>query len=182
MGLSRKRQREFDKLKSQAESLWDDQRDVLEHANRVIHNARRQAANYAREEFSPRVRDVFEDRVRPAVSSGIAGARSAAHGTRERLVDDVLPAVSSALSSALAALEVAKSPQVREAFARVSKASTTAGSKLGLVETKRSTGLGRYLLIGLGVVAAAAVAYAAWQTLRADDDLWIDDEAETVEE
>ncbi|MDP1788823.1 MAG: hypothetical protein Q8K56_00705 [Rhodoglobus sp.] len=120
------------------------------------------------------------DRIRPVVNSGVAGARSAVHSTREKLVDDVLPAVSSALSSALAVLEVAKNPQVRDALARVTKAGTAAGAKLGLVEQKKS-GPGRYILIGLGVVAAAGIVYAAWQTLRADDDLWIDDEPETTE-
>ena len=40
---------------------------------------------------------------------------------------------------------------------------------------KKSAGPGRYILIGLGVVATLGVAYAAWQTLRADDDLWIED-------
>lgn len=177
MGLSRKRQREFNRLKNQAENLWDDQKEVLENANRAIREASRQAANFAREEVSPRVKDAYEDRVRPA----FAGARSAAHGTREKLVEDVLPAVSSALSSALAVLEVAKNPQVRDAFARVSKAGAAAGSRLGIVETKKANGPGRYILIGLGVVAAAAVAYAAWQTLRADDDLWIDDEPESAD-
>ena len=39
----------------------------------------------------------------------------------------------------------------------------------------KSAGPGRYILIGLGVVAVAGIAYAAWQTLRADDDLWIED-------
>jgi hypothetical protein len=146
----------------------------------VIRDARRQAANYAREEVSPRVRDAYEDRIRPVVNSGVAGARSAVHSTREKLVDDVFPAVSSALSSALAVLEVAKNPQVRDALARVTKAGTAAGTKLGLVEEKKS-GPGRYILIGLGVVAAVGVAYAAWQTLRADDDLWIDDEPESTE-
>ena len=29
---------------------------------------------------------------------------------------------------------------------------------------------------GVGVVAAAGVAYAAWQTLRADDELWVADD------
>ena len=33
------------------------------------------------------------------------------------------------------------------------------------------------ILIGIGVVTFAAIAYAAYQTLRADDELWIDDEA-----
>ena len=29
-----------------------------------------------------------------------------------------------------------------------------------------------------GVVAVAGVAYAAWQTLRADDELWVSDEVD----
>jgi len=36
-------------------------------------------------------------------------------------------------------------------------------------------GPGKYILLGLGIVALAGVAYAAWQTVRTDDDLWIDD-------
>jgi hypothetical protein len=34
---------------------------------------------------------------------------------------------------------------------------------------------------GVGVVAAAGLAYAAWQTLRADDELWVSDEADDDE-
>jgi hypothetical protein len=76
---------------------------------------------------------------------------------------------------------VAKNQQVRDAFARVSGLAATAGEKTGIVKPQpKSAGFGRYLLIGIGVVAALGVAYAAWQTLRADDDLWIDDEAETA--
>jgi hypothetical protein len=32
------------------------------------------------------------------------------------------------------------------------------------------------------VVALAGVAYAAWQTLRSDDDLWVGDEADGFDE
>ena len=52
-----------------------------------------------------------------------------------------------------------------------------ATEKVGIIKPK-PVGAGRYILIGIGVVAAAAVAYAAWQTLRADDDLWVEDEPE----
>jgi hypothetical protein len=180
MGLSRKRQRELNQLKSHAEDLWDGQREVLEHANRVVREARRQAANYAREEVSPRVRETLDERVRPAVASGLSATRHAASSARERLVDDVFPAVSSALGSALALLEVAKDPQVRATLKRVSstgvRAGTRAAARVGIPTPKPSAGPGRYILIGIGVVALAGVAYAAWQTLRADDDLWIDDE------
>jgi hypothetical protein len=168
MQLSRKRERELKRLKSNAEYLLRDQREVLEHASKVVRDASRQAANFAREE------------VRPAMASGLSATRSAAHGTRERLMDDVFPAVSSALGSALAVLEVAKNPQVRAAIARVSKGANSVGARAGIVET-RSSGPGRYILIGVGLVAFAGIAYAAWQTLRADDSLWVEDDPESAD-
>ena len=33
-----------------------------------------------------------------------------------------------------------------------------------------------YVLMAMGTLALALVGYAAWQTLRADDDLWVEDE------
>ena len=111
-----------------------------------------------------------------APSARRTGVREqAAQTTRDRLVDDVLPAMSSALGTALAAIEVAKNKQVREAISRATKFGTDVGTQVGLIKPKPA-GPGRYILIGIGVVAAAAVAYAAWQTLRADDDLWVEDE------
>jgi hypothetical protein len=159
MALSRKRQRELNRLKRDAERLWDEQREAIEHATVVLKDARRQAANYAREEVRPRVRE------------GFGAARDVASTARERFTDDVLPAISGTIGSALAVLEAAKNPQVREVVRRISKA----GQRAGVVTPPKSSGPGRYILIGLGVVAAAGIAYAAWQTLRADDDLWIED-------
>jgi len=180
MALSRKRQKELSRLKGQAENLWDDQKELLDHASKVVREASRQAAHFAREEVSPRIRDTYEDKVVPAVTSGIAGARSAASSTRDNLVNNVIPAMTSALGTALAAIEVAKNRQVRDAIAGATKFGHDVGTRVGLIQPKPA-GPGRYILIGLGVVAAAAVAYAAWQTLRADDDLWIDDEPEAVD-
>ncbi|CAN5347451.1 hypothetical protein BH09ACT4_BH09ACT4_08840 [soil metagenome] len=176
MGLSRKRQRELNRLKRSAEELWDEQREAIEHASSVLRDARRQAANYAREEVGPRVRDTYEDRVRPAVRDSLRAGRSAASWGRERLSDDVFPAISGAVGSALAMLEAAKDPRVRDVVRKVSSAGQRAGQRVGLVQAPaRSSGPGRYILVGLGVVAFAGIAYAAWQTLRADDDLWIED-------
>jgi len=165
MALTRKRQRELNRLKGQAEDLWDDQKEVLERANRVL----RSASRHAREEVSSRGRDVYDSRVRPAVASGFAAGR-------ERLVDDVFPAVSSALGSALAILEAAKNPDVRAALGRATSAGRSVAARAGIGKEKAAPGPGRYILIGVGIVAAAGIAYAAWQTLRADDDLWIDDD------
>ena len=181
MALSRKRQKELNRLKSQAEAVWEDQKELLDHASKVVREASRQAANYTREEVAPRVRDTYEDKVRPAVGAVGASAKSAAQSARDRLADDVLPAMSSALGTALAAIEVAKNKQVREAIGRASRIGTDFGTKVGLIEPPKKSGPGKYILIGFGVVTVAAIAYAAWQTLRADDDLWIDDEPESPE-
>jgi len=178
MGLSRKRQRELKRLRTHAQAVVHDQREVLEHAARVVRSASRQAAQYTHDEVSPRVRETFEGRIKPAFATGASATRSAAHQTREKFVDDVLPAVSSALGTALAALEVARSPQVRDAIANITDNTRRARSSNGTMSTP-SSGPGKYILLGLGIVVAAGVAYAAWQTLRSDDDLWIDDESET---
>jgi hypothetical protein len=179
MAPSRKHQREIDRLKGEAEDLWDDQKEVLERANRVI----RAASRHARDEAAGRGRDAFDHRVRPALASGLAAGRGAASAGlgaasagRDRLTDDVLPVVSSALGSALAILEAARNPEVRAALTRATSLGRSAARRTGIAKTKSSPGPGRYILLGVGIVAAAGIAYAAWQTLRADDDLWIDDE------
>jgi hypothetical protein len=151
MELSRKRKKELKKLRSAASDLWDDQKDILENASRVVREAGHHASDLGHE---------------------------AADSARER-VSDVLPAISSAMASALALLEVAKDPRVKAAIAKVGKTGTDVGARFGVKEEKQA-GPGRYILIGLGLVAVAGVAYAAWQTLRADDELWVssDDDLE----
>jgi hypothetical protein len=161
MALSKKRQRELDDLKDTAADVWEDQKDVIERANRVI----RAAGKRARTQVANRGHDVLDSRVRPVVEA-----------SREHFSDDVVPALSSALGSALAIIEAAKKTDVRAAVGKAASAGKEAAAKTGLVKAKPSPGPGRYILIGVGLVAAAGIAYAAWQTLRADDDLWIDDE------
>jgi hypothetical protein len=167
MALSRKRQKELKRLKKSADQLWDQQRQAIEQATVVLKDARRQAANYAREEVGPAVHEVYQGRVKPVVATGVAGARYAARTTKSRIVDDVVPALSGALGSALAVLEAARDPRVREVV--------RSASRLPVVAPPKKSGPGKYILIGLGVVAVAGIAYAAWQTLRIDEDLWIED-------
>jgi hypothetical protein len=176
MSMSRKRQKELQRLKRSAEELWDEQKQTLDHATQVLKDARRQASMYAREDLRPAVSDVYHGRLKPAVATGVAATRYAARSTKERIVDDVVPAVSGAIGSALAVLEAARDPRVREV---VRKASGQVSKVIPTAEKK--SGPGRYILIGLGVVAAAGIAYAAWQTLRVDEDLWIEDLGDGVE-
>ena len=152
MALSRKRQKKLKRLRRSADDLWQQQRDAIDHATDVLREAQRQAVGYAREEVGPRVKTAYDRRVRPAVASA-----------RRGLSQDVLPAVSGAIGSALASLEATRDPRVREVLR---KASRLPGP------------VGRYIAIGVGVVVVAGVLYAAWQTLRADDDLWIEDLAD----
>lgn len=179
MELSRKRQRELKKLRRQAGDVWDEQREVLERAASILRDASRQAASVAREDVAPRVRETYEKRIVPGVEAGVGSVRHAALATRDRFVDDVMPAVSGAIGSAIAVLDVARDKRIRDAIRQVSASgrelATRAGQKVGIIEVKPKPGPGRYILIGLGVVATAAIAYAAWQTLRADDDLWVDE-------
>lgn len=179
MGLSRKRERELKRLRKSASELWDDQREVLEHASHVVREAGKQVGYLGREQVAPRVRGTIDQRIRPSVASGVAVTRHVAGSARDRVAHDVFPSVASAIASALAVIEVAKDAKVKEVSRQLSKAgdkATKVGRKVGVVKPAPKRGPGRYILMGLGVVAAASVAYAAWQTLREDDDLWISDE------
>jgi len=162
MALTRKQKKEIERLRGAASDIWDDQREVLEQASRVVRDATRHLAEVGRDEVAPRV---------------VAAGKSAAGAAGDRIKHDVLPAVSTALGSAIAVLEVAKNPQIREALGKAGKAGSAIRAKAPAVPAK-SGGPGKYILIGVGVVALAGIAYAAWQTLRADDELWVSDEFE----
>lgn len=213
MGLSRKREKEFKKLKTNASDLWDAQRDVLDHAGSVLREAGRQLGNASREQVAPRVRSALDDHVVPAASTTIKASRAVVDDASNRIMHEVLPSVTAAVSAALAGLDLAHDPRVREvsdrvhksadrvqkttdrvgqqasklgknagkAFADASDRATKAYSKVAPVPRKKSHGFGGYLLIALGVVAVVGIAYAAWQTLRADDELWVIDDSDESE-
>ncbi|HEU4807069.1 MAG TPA: hypothetical protein VFT01_02315 [Homoserinimonas sp.] len=185
MGLSRKRERELKRLRNSASELWDDQREVLEHASNVVREAGKQVGYLGREQVVPKVRGTIDHRIKPTVASGVAATKHVAGSARDKVAHDVIPSLASAIASALAVIEVAKDAKVKEASRQLAKAGDKAskagrkvGKKVGLVKPAPKRGPGRYILLGLGVVAAASVAYAAWQTLREDDNLWISDELE----
>ncbi|MCW4385816.1 hypothetical protein OH146_08520 [Salinibacterium sp. SYSU T00001] len=187
MALSRKRSRELKRLKHSASDLWDDQREVLEQASKVVREAGRQVGHISRDEVAPRVRST--------VSHGAAA-------TRHKVQNEIFPSVASALASALAVIEVTKDARVRDAMKAVQKAGEKKehvldvsskkakkkakklrkelGKKVSFVPPKSTPGPGRYIVMGVAAVAVAGIGYAIWQTLRADDDLWISDEPEDL--
>lgn len=165
MSLSRKRRRELNKLRSQAEHLLDEQREILGHAGTLAHEAGRQAKHLGNEYVVPRVNEALEG-VRPTIDRGVGAARRA--GNTARLL--VAPLLAAALASTVRGLERIDS---QDAARQVQ----SFGVQQGLLQPpKKKFGIGRVLAIGAGVAAAAAVGYTLWQAFRSDDELWVADE------
>ncbi|MCA0379164.1 MAG: DNA/RNA helicase [Actinobacteria bacterium] len=162
MSLSRKRKRELNKLRSQAEVLLDEQREILGHAGLLAQEGVRQAKHLNNEIVVPRVNEALEG-VRPTIDRGVQSARRAS--TQARLL--VAPLLASALASTVRGLErmenVDAARQV-QAF----------GVQQGLLQApKKKSGIGRIIAIGAGVAAAGAIGYTLWQAFRSDDELWV---------
>lgn len=162
MSLSRKRRKELKRLRSSAEELWGNQQHVLEHASAVAREASRQLGHVTREEVVPRVRTGYKSYVRP----GVEQARHVAKGAGDTLERTV----GNALGSVLSIGDIANDARVRRAVERISPRAAA------VVQQKKGPGFGTYLAIGAGIIAAAGVAYAVWQTFRADDELWVADD------
>jgi len=94
---------------------------------------------------------------------GMTAARSA--------YDRVLPIASSTIATAAAIGDQG----VRQILARLQRARRATAPVVVAAPAARGLGVGGWIGITIGVIAAGAVAYAVWQTLRADDDLWIED-------
>lgn len=166
MSLSRKRRKELDRLRKSADELWSQQQEVLDRANDIAREAARQAGTLTREEVVPRVRESYQHYVRPSLHA----THEAADSVRRRLVEDVLPGIGTGLGTAIGSVmsvgDVAKDARVRAALSRIRFQKPVVVEKQGL-------GAGTYIAIGVGLAAAAGVAYAVWQTFRADDELWV---------
>jgi hypothetical protein len=169
MSLSRKRRKELIRLRKSADELWSHQQEVLDRANAIAHEAAHQAGNLAREEVLPRVREGYEQYLRP----GMTATQDLAEGVRRRFVDDVLPGLGTGIGTAIGTVmsvgDIAKDARVRSALNRVHL------QKPVVIESK-GLGAGTYIAIGVGLAAASALAYAVWQTFRADDELWVSEE------
>jgi hypothetical protein len=177
MGLSRKRKKELRKLKGHAEDLWQEQQKVLDRANSVLREASLQATHLTREEVVPRVQSVYDDKFRPGVDRSRAATNRAIGAAKTAVDHNVVPAVAAVAGSAISVLDAVRG-RTEQTLKTVDKKAKKAVKNLP-GQKKKGPGAGTWILVSIGVVAVAGVAYAAWQTFRADDDLWIaDDEAE----
>lgn len=136
----------MERLKREAEDLWEHQQDVLKEARKLAREAGHHAGDFTRKEVAPRVRGAY--------TSGI-----------------------SALGSAIATVQAFRDKQVRDALSGVGRVRFQSPVYIAAPPPPPKAKVGRWVLLGIGIVAAGAVGYAVWQTLRADDDLWIEDES-----
>lgn len=187
MSLSRKRKKELRKLQSQAGNLWESQQVLLGEAASVAREAGRQLGNYRREQFVPQAKATYDRYAAPYVDRGVSV-------TKDVLEHKVVPTAGAVVGQALSAWDAANETRARLAAGRgfqapdprtyskkadkyAKDASRYLSARLATVgPQKKGIGAGGVIAIVLGVAAALGVLYAAWQTLRADDELWVADD------
>lgn len=161
MSLSRKRQKELRKLQSEAAKLWAAQQVVAGDAANFAREAGRQLDNFRREQVVPAVQDVYEHRVAPVVDKGLKISRN--------VVDHkVVPAIGGVVGTALTAWDIANAKRTGTPY--------TPRTLVAPAARKSGPGIGSVIAIVLGAAAAVGVLVAAWQALRADDELWVADD------
>ena len=184
MSLSRKRKKELRRLQDQANKLWASQQVLVGEATTVAREAGRQVGNYGREQVVPQVQASYDRYAAPYVDKGMKFSQ---HMLNERVV----PAAGAVVGSALSVWDAANDTRAKIAAGRglslpAASVITKNAKKYGksasrsfaaAVEPQRKgIGAGGVIAILLGVAAAVGVLYAAWQTLRADDELWVADD------
>jgi len=185
VSLNRKRKKELRKLQSQANALWESQQVLVGEAANVARAASRQLGHFGREQVAPRVKDGYEQYAAPYVDRGLQASKHV-------LEKNIVPTAGAVVGSALSAWDAANETRARLAAGRgfslpdagayskkADKYAKDVSRRLsGYIPApqKQGIGAGGVIAIILGVAAAIGVLYAAWQTLRADDELWVADD------
>jgi hypothetical protein len=143
----------------------------------VVGKAGKAAGTYA----ASTTKDALTGVLLPAISSATAAAVALAEEAGDRLgVSDAVTKQGKKVTDTLGSVTRsghkagAKGGVKLRAAAKAGKAAAKHGSKL--TGKKKGLGVGGTLGILLGIGVLAGIGYAVWQTLRADDDLWVADE------
>lgn len=158
-------------------------RDTVDHK---IKPAVSSSIGQARHAFDEARNKVSHDLL-PGVSASVASAIATLESAKDPRVRDAMrqlhrtsDRVGKSANKALGEASKNATKAYNEASKNAAKAYNKVGTKVGFVHPpKKSMGVGGYFLIVIGVVAVVGLAYAAWQTLRADDELWVVDEDDT---
>lgn len=186
MSLSRKRKKELRKLQTQATNLWESQQVLVAEAAEVARQASKQLGHYSREQVIPQVQATYGKYAAPYVDRSVAFSRDV-------LQKNLVPAAGAVVGSAMSVWDAANDTRARlaagkgfgsfdaAAYAKKAEKYSKAANKklagkLAPEPASRGMGAGGVIAIIFGVAAALGVLYAAWQTLRADDELWVADD------
>jgi hypothetical protein len=187
VSVSRKRKKELRKLQTQANQLWEAQQEIVGQAASVAREASRQLGYFGREQVAPQVQAGYQHYAAPYVDRGVKASKQV-------LERNIVPAAGAVVGSALSVWDAANDTRERLAagkglslpdHAKYSKkmdkytkeATRAMSAKLaGRAPQRQGMGAGGVVALILGVAAALGVLYAAWQTLRADDELWVADD------
>ena len=186
VSLNRKRKKELRKLQTQANNLWESQQVLVGEAATIAREAGRQLGNFGREQVVPRRAGSYDRYAAPYVDKGVK------QFSKQVLSDTVVPTAGAVVGSALSVWDAANDTRSRLARQGLRPAGRRArrdgrqvrrsgskklAAKLAVLDPpKQGIGAGGVIAIILGVAAALGVLYAAWQTLRADDELWVADD------
>lgn len=169
MSVSRKRKKELRKLQNQANELWESQQVLVGEAAAVAREAGRQLGNFNREQVVPQVQASYAKYAAPYVDRGMKISKDV-------LEHKVVPTAGAVMGQALSAWDAANETRARLAAGRSVDLKSIFSKPAPVVVQKKGIGAGGVIAIIFGVVAAVGVLYAAWQTLRADDELWVADD------
>lgn len=187
MSLNSKRKKELRKLQARANNLWESQQLLVGEAGVIAREAGRQLGNFSREQVIPGVQAGYGKYAAPYVDKS-------KQYSKQVLAEKVVPTAGAVVGSALSVWDAAGDTRARLASGKgfvmpdattyakradkySAQASKRLASKLAVLDPpKRGIGAGGVIAIILGVAAAVGVLYAAWQTLRADDELWVADD------
>lgn len=140
-----------DAIRREAHAILREQQRILAQASSVARQATHEFGRYAQDEVFPRM-----------ASSSRRGVNTA----RNAIVEDVLPAVGAAVGAALNLLD-GKAPKGAVAAARRALAGSTSAKRAS------GPGVGTVVAVSIGVAALIGIGYIAYQTFRADDELWV---------
>lgn len=187
MNLSRKRKKQLRALQKQANKLWESQQVLVGEAADVAREAGRQLGHFNREQVVPAVQDNYHRYAEPYISRGV-------NASKRVLTNNVIPAAGALVGGALSVWDAADETRSKLAAgrglampdsAKMQKKAAKYGKQVSkelsarlaaLEPKKKGMGAGGVIAIILGALAAGGILYAAWQTLRADDELWVADD------
>jgi hypothetical protein len=167
LDLSKKQKKELKKLQQSAAHVWEAQQVVAASAAELAKQAGRQLETFGRQQVAPTVEEKYHEHVGPYVDRARPYVDRGMKASKKFVELSLLPVAGTVAGKAMMAMDAA-------AVAREKVAHLRGGAPVEPPKKKKSAGPVIALILGIG--AAVGVLYAAWQTLRADDELWVADD------